>query len=373
MPIQVWDYRQEYEVERDEILAAVDEVCRSGRLILGERVRAFERELAAWCGVAHGVGVNSGTDALVLALRVLGVGGGDEVITVSNTAIPTVSAIVTAGGLPRFVDIDPQTYLMDVSRLEAAVTRRTRCILPVHLFGQCVDMAAMNGVAARHGLSVLEDCAQSIGAEQTGQRAGAMSHIAAFSFYPTKVLGGYGDGGMVITADERLADHLRRLRMYGTEGKYYAEEHGYNSRLDELHAAILLCKLQRLPAYLVRRRELARRYDERLASTGLTLPAVAAGNRHAYYLYVVSHPARDRIIRELAARDIVVNVSYPWPIHTMPAYAHLGYAAGSLPETERAAREIFSLPMYPSLTDAEQDRVCDVLQEICPPREAPRA
>lgn len=373
MPVQVWDYRAEYAAERDEILAAVDEVFRSGRLILGERVRAFESELASYCGVGSGVGVNSGTDALVLALRAFGLRDGDEVITVSNTAIPTVSAIVTAGGVPRFVDIDPRTYLMDVGTLEGSVTPRTRCLLPVHLFGQCVDMAAVNRVAARHGLRVLEDCAQSTGAEQHGRRAGAMSDVAAFSFYPTKILGGYGDGGMVITDDERLAAEVRRLRMYGTEGKYYAEEHGYNSRLDEVHAAILSAKLRRLPAYIERRRQLARRYDERLASTGLQLPATAPGNRHAYYLYVVRHPARDRIIQELAARDIVVNISYPWPIHTMRAYAHLGCVEGSLPETERAAREIFSLPMYPSLTDAEQERVCDALLEICSAIEVSRA
>lgn len=373
MPIQVWDYRGEYAIERDEILAAVDEVFRSGRLILGERVRAFENELASYCGVASGVGVNSGTDALVLALRALGLREGDEVITVSNTAIPTVSAIVTAGGVPRFVDIDARTYLMDVQALEAAVTPRTRCLLPVHLFGQCVDMAAVNTVAARHGLRVLEDCAQSTGAEQQGSQAGAMSDVAAFSFYPTKILGGYGDGGMVVTGDEPLAARVRRLRMYGTEGRYYADEHGYNSRLDEVHAAILSVKLRRLPAYIERRRRLALRYEERLASTGLQLPETAPGNRHAYYLYVVRHPNRDRIIQELAARGIVVNISYPWPIHRMPAYAHFGYAEGSLPETERAAREIFSLPMYPSLTDADQERVCEALQEICSTLEVSRA
>lgn len=370
MPIQVWDYRQEYEVERDEILAAVDEVFRSGRLILGERVRAFEAELAAYCGAGHGVGVNSGTDALVLALRALGIRDGDQVITVSNTAIPTVSAIVTAGGVPRFVDIDPRTYLMDVGQLEAAVTPRTRCILPVHLFGQCVDMTAVKAVAAPHGLRVLEDCAQSTGAEFAGRRAGALADVAAFSFYPTKILGGYGDGGMVVTSDEKLAAHVRRLRMYGSDGRYYADEHGYNSRLDEVHAAILQRKLRRLPEYIERRRELARRYDQFLAATGLQLPETGAGNFHSYYLYVVRHPSRDRIVQELAARDILVNISYPWPIHTMRAYQHFGSREGSLPETERAAREIFSLPMYPSLTNDEQDRVCEALHAICSALEA---
>ena len=364
MSIHVWDYRAEYEQEREDILAAIDQVMRSGRLILGESVRAFERELAAYCGVSHGVGVNSGTDALVLALRALGLQPGDEVITTSNTAIPTVSAIVTAGGTPRFVDIEPSTYLMDVPQLEAAITPRTRCVIPVHLFGQCVDMDALHAVADAHGIAVLEDCAQSTGAAHRGRRAGSMSRVAAFSFYPTKVLGTYGDGGMAITSDEALSARLRRLRMYGTEKTYYAEEHGYNSRLDELHAEILRRKLTRLDAYVDRRRALARRYDERLQASGLALPATAPGNDHVYYLYVVRHPARDTIMRELAARDIIVNISYPWPIHTMRGYASLGYQEGSLPETEGAAREIFSLPMYPSLTDHDQDRVCEALHEI---------
>ncbi len=364
MPIQVWDYRTEYDHERDDILAAVDTVCRSGRLILGEQVRSFESALATWCGTGHGVGVNSGTDALVLALRALGIGAGDEVVTVSNTAIPTVSAIVTAGATPRFVDIDPATYLMDTAQLEAALSPRTRCLLPVHLFGQCVNMDAVATVAARHGLTVLEDCAQATGAVQAGRRAGAMGDAAAFSFYPTKILGAYGDGGMVLTGRAELAAHLRRLRMYGTDGSYYAEEHGYNSRLDELQAAILLRKLGRLDGYIARRQALAHRYDTQLAGSGLTLPVTAPGNTHAYYLYVVRHAERDRILRELAARDIHLNVSYPWPIHTMRGYASLGYAEGSLPATEAAAREIFSLPMYPMLTDAEQDEVCDALRAV---------
>ena len=364
MTIRVWDYRAEYEAERDDVLAAVDRVCRSGRLILGEGVTSFEREMAAYCGAGHGVGVGSGTDALVLALRALDIQTGDEVITTSNTAIPTVSAIVTAGGKPRFVDIERGTYLMDVTQLDHAITERTRCILPVHLFGQCVAMDRVQTLAERHGIAVLEDCAQSTGAAQAGRRAGSMSRIAAFSFYPTKVLGTYGDGGMVVTSDETLSAQVRRLRMYGTEGSYNAQEHGYNSRLDELHAEILRRKLRRLDGYIDRRRALARRYDEALQHSGLALPRTSSGNQHVYYLYVVRHLAREAIIRELAARDIVVNVSYRWPIHTMRAYAHPDYPEGSLPETEQAAKEIFSLPMYPSLTTAEQDRVCDALLEI---------
>jgi dTDP-3-amino-2,3,6-trideoxy-4-keto-D-glucose/dTDP-3-amino-3,4,6-trideoxy-alpha-D-glucose/dTDP-2,6-dideoxy-D-kanosamine transaminase len=364
MPINVWDYRKEYEAEREDILAAIDKVLRSGRLILGPSVKAFEEAFASWCGVRYGVAVNSGTDALFLGLKALDIGPGDEVITVSNTAIPTVSAIVSTGATPKFVDIRPETYLMDTAALERAIGPKTRCILPVHLFGQCVDMTEVTAIAQKHGLRVLEDCAQSHGAIHNGKKAGAMSDLAAFSFYPTKILGTYGDGGMVITNDEALAKRLQRLRMYGNEGTYYAVEHGYNSRLDELHAEILLRKLSRLDGYITRRQYLAQRYDKHLARTDLRLPHTAARNVHAFYLYVVSHPARDRIMQGLAQREINVNISYPWPIHMMTGYASLGGKAGDLPRTEAAARAIFSLPMYPTLEEAEQDVVIKHLKEL---------
>ena len=365
MAIQVWDYRAEYEAEREDLLAAVDQVARSGRLILGESVLVFERELAAYCGAGHGVGVGSGTDALVLALRALDLQPGDEVITTSNTAIPDRVRHRHRGGNAPVCGY--RTGHLPDGRIAARCGHHGHgpaAFIPVHLFGQCVAMDPVRAAADRRGIAVLEDCAQSTGAEQAGRRAGSLSHVAAFSFYPTKVLGGYGDGGMVVTSDEAIAARVRRLRMYGTDGRYFAEEHGYNSRLDELHAEILRRKLRRLDAYIERRRALARRYDAALADCGLKLPVTAPGNRHVCYLYVVRHPARDAILRDLAARDILVNVSYRWPIHTMPAYAHADYPEGSLPETEQAAQEIFSLPMYPSLTDAEQDRVCEALHEI---------
>ncbi len=364
MTIHVWSYLAEYEAEKDEVRDALETVFRSGRLILGESVKAFEREFSSWCGARFGVGVNSGTDAIFLALKALGVGVGDEVITVANTAVPTVSAIVSTGAVPRFVDIDPASYLMDTRQLQAALTPRTRCLLPVHLFGQCVPMEDVTQLAQRHGLKVVEDCAQSHGATRHDRRCGSLGDLAPFSFYPTKILGTYGDGGMVVGNDEALAEKLRRLRFYGMEQTYFSVEHGWNSRLDEIHAEILRRKLAHLDGYVARRQQLARRYQALLADTSLVLPATAPGNGHAYYLYVVRHPQRDRIIAGLAARDIVVNVSYPWPIHTMPAYQHLGFRVGSLPHTEAAAKEIFSLPMYPALTDAEQDQVCAALHEI---------
>ena len=365
MTSPVWDYRREYEAERQEILAVVDQTFRSGRLVLGDRVRSFEAEFAAHCRVDHGVGVNSGTDALVVGLRALGLNRGDEVITVANTAVATVAAIVTAGGTPRFVDIDPCTYLMDVDRLDAVMTPRTRCIVPVHLFGQCVDMARVTAIAASQGIRVLEDCAQSTGAESFGRRAGSMGDAAAFSFYPTKVLGAYGDGGMVVTAHGAVANRARRLRMYGMDPQGCAGEHGYNSRLDEVQAAILHVRLRRLSAYISRRQELARKYDRGLEETGLQLPATRAGNTHVYYNYVVRHRERDRVVRELAECGVTVAVHYPRPVHRMPAYASPAYPEGALPETERAAREVFSLPMYPSMTDAEHDHVCEVLCDVC--------
>ncbi|MGA0807051.1 MAG: DegT/DnrJ/EryC1/StrS family aminotransferase [Pseudohongiellaceae bacterium] len=361
--IKVWDYLREYRAESEAIANAVRTVMESGMLILGENVRSFEAAFARYSGCAHGIGVNSGTDALFLALRALGIGAGDEVITVSNTAVPTVSAIHATGAQARFVDIDPHTYLMDTSQLEATVSARTRCIIAVHLFGQCADMDAVNSVARRHGLGVIEDCAQAHGARCRGRVAGSMSDLSAFSFYPTKILGGYGDGGMILTSEPELEARCRRLRFYGMDKQYYSLEPGYNSRLDELHAAILLHKLAHLDTYIARRRQLAELYRRELADTDLQLPAVAAGNEHAYYLFVCRHPQRDFILRYLKERNIFLNISYPWPIHVMPACKHLGYAEGDLPCTEAAAREIFSLPMFPSLLDAEALQTCEVLKE----------
>ncbi|WP_045218721.1 DegT/DnrJ/EryC1/StrS family aminotransferase [Desulfonatronum thioautotrophicum] len=362
--IKVWDYLEELEEEKDDILEGILKVLHSGRLVLGESGRNFESAFSAYCGVDHGIGVDNATNGLFLALKALNIGPGDEVITVSNTAVPTAAAIVAAGAAPRFVDIDPETYLMDVSLLEAAVTSRTRCILPVHLYGQCVDMAAVQEVAQRHGLTVMEDCAQAHGATQRGRKAGSMSDMGVFSFYPTKPLGGYGDAGMVVTSNPELDHKLRRLRFYGMDTTYYSEEPGFNSRLDEIHAEILLRKLSRLDGYIAKRRALAERYDRLLASTSLKLPSIQAGNEHVYYLYVCAHPDRDRIIAELKHMGILVNISYPWPIHTMRGFAQFGYHAGDLPKTELAATHIFSLPMYPALTFAAQDKVCTALGDI---------
>nr|WP_206442502.1 DegT/DnrJ/EryC1/StrS family aminotransferase [Streptomyces boncukensis] len=359
----------EYEKEKDDILEAVEKVFASGQLILGESVRAFEREFADFHGMAHCTGVDNGTNALKLGLEALGVGPGDEVITVANTAAPTVVAIVGTGATPVFVDVREEDFLMDTAQVEAAITPRTKALLPVHLYGQCVDMAPLRALARSHGLKILEDCAQSHAATHHGRPAGTMGDAAAFSFYPTKVLGAYGDGGAVVTDDDATDRALRRLRYYGMEQTYYVvHSPGHNSRLDEVQAEILRRKLTRLPGYAEARRSVARHYEEQLADLagpgGLRLPTTNPGNTHVYYVYVVRHPRRDEIIEALKAYGIALNISYPWPVHTMTGFGFLGYRRGSLPVTEKLADEIFSLPMYPSLTESRQDEVAAALRTV---------
>ena len=334
--IRTWSYLQEYDTERDEILESVDRVFRSGQLILGENVRAFEHEFSGYSGARAGVGVANATDGLFLALKSLNIGVGDEVVTVANTAVPTVAAIVATGATPVFVDIDARTYLMDVNRLPDAITARTRAIIPVHLYGQCVDMEMVGELATRRGVAVIEDCAQAHGASRNGKRAGSFGDLSVFSFYPTKPLGAYGDGGIVLTSRSDLEARLRRLRCYGMDEDYVALEDGYNSRLDEVQAAILRVKLGRLDSYLAARQSIALRYAEQLKDSDACLPVVDRGNVHAFHLYVVRHPERMRIMGELATSDIVLSIHYPVPIHLMPAYQRLGSEKGRLPVTERA-------------------------------------
>jgi dTDP-3-amino-2,3,6-trideoxy-4-keto-D-glucose/dTDP-3-amino-3,4,6-trideoxy-alpha-D-glucose/dTDP-2,6-dideoxy-D-kanosamine transaminase len=365
MSTRVWDYMAEYENEREDLLDAVESVFKSGQLVLGESVRSFEAEFAAWHSVGHCVGVDNGTNAIKLGLQAIGVKPGDEVITVSNTAAPTVVAIDSVGATPVFVDINEDDYLIDMSKVEAAITERTRCILPVHLYGQCVDTEALAAIAKAHDLVVLEDCAQAHGARRNGKLAGSFGDAAAFSFYPTKVLGAYGDGGATLTSDDTVHKNLRRLRYYGMEERYYVvETPGHNSRLDEVQAEILRRKLRRLNDYVAGRQAVAARYQEALGDTDLVLPKVNEGNEHVYYVYVVRHPRRDEIIERLKGYDIHLNISYPWPVHTMTGFAHLGWERGSLPVTERLAGEIFSLPMYPSLTEDVQDKVISAMRDV---------
>ncbi len=373
--IKVWDYLKEYEQIRDEVLQEVDGVFKRGTLVFGPKTEEFEDKFSAYCDSTYGIGVNNCTDALYIALKALDVGDGDEVITVSNTAVPTCTAIAMAGATPVFVEIDEYS-LMDVSKLEDVITDKTTAIIPVHLFGQTCDMDSINNIAKKHNLKVIEDCAQSHGATYKGKKAGSMGDIGCFSFYPTKIFGAYGDGGFITTNNEDLYDKMNRMRFFGMErkkmssghwnGKYYAIEHApntSNSRLHELQAAILLVKLNYLDEWINRRREIAKRYDEELKGI-LDLPKEAQHNRHAYYIYVVAHTERDRIMKELVDNDIHLNISYPWPVHTMIGYEYLGGKEGDLPITERRANEIFSLPMYPTLTDDEQTIVIETLKKI---------
>ncbi len=365
MKIAYWDYRERYRKEREKILRVVDRVFSSGRLILGNAVSGFESRFAAYCGSRFGVGVNSGTDALFLALKALGIGEGDEVITVANTAVPTVAAIRAAGAKPVFVDVEDDTFLMDARRIEDALTARTRCILPVHLYGQCADMDAILRIAGARGIPVVEDCAQAAGALYHGRRAGSMGAIGAFSFYPTKILGGFGDGGMLVTDRNMHAAKLRRLRFYGMDGAYYSEEEGYNSRLDEVQAALLDLKLRTLDKEVRKRLRAARRYQEGLAGVGdIILPAVRPGRTHQFYVYTVQTEHRDALRRFLEERGIETKINYPVPVHLMRGYAFLGYGEGDLPATERLARRILSLPLYPGIPGRDVDRVVARVREF---------
>ena len=311
--INVWSYLEDFAREREEILATVDRVFSSGQLILGKEVAEFEAQFATFIGADHCVSLDNGTNALALALRAAGVQPGGEVVTVANTAAPTAVAITQVGATPVFVDVNDH-YLMDVSQVESALTPRTQALIPVHLYGQCVALESLESIAQSRGLPIIEDCAQAHGATRSGRKAGAMGTFGAFSFYPTKVLGAFGDGGAITTNQLTGADHLRRLRYYGMADRYYVEESpGFNCRLDEVQAALLLHQLKRLDSRIARRQEVALRYHEGLADSGLILPKVLPENSHVYYLYVVRHPSRDAIISRCLGRGLKLNISYKWP------------------------------------------------------------
>jgi dTDP-3-amino-3,4,6-trideoxy-alpha-D-glucose transaminase len=359
------DLQRQYESIRAELDAAAARVLASGWYILGSELRAFEAAFAAFCGVGHAVGVGNGTEALYLALAALGVGPGDEVITVANAAIYEPLTILQAGARPVFVDVDEQAHTMEPELLEAAITPRTKAIMPVHLYGRMADMDAIMAVARRHELPVVEDCAQAHGAALGGRVAGSIGVCGCFSFYPSKNLGALGDGGMVVTDDAALAAKLRRLRVYGWEKRYYTvDPGGINSRLDEIQAALLHVKLRHLPRWNDRRRQIARRYNELLAGTDLILPDLPADQRHIFHLYVVQAQERDRLQAALLERGVETAVHYPLPAHLQPVPVYQGLAApGSLPVTEQLAGRVLSLPIYPELTDAEVDAVAAAVCE----------
>ena len=362
MAIPLVDLRAQYETIKDEVLDAIGSTLSGMHLFLGENVAAFEREFAEYCGVEHCVGVGSGTDALILALRAHGIGPGDEVITVANTFIATVEAIHHVGATPVFVDVDPATLTMDPTRIEERITGRTRAIVPVHLYGRLANMPAIMDLARRHALTVVEDACQAHGASLAGRRAGSFGHAACFSFYFSKNLGAYGEAGAVVTNDASIAREVSSLRNHGSLQKYRHAVLGFNSRLDELQAAILRIKLRRLDQWNERRREGAARYTHLLSGTTLQLPSPHQDKEHVYHLYVVQSEQRDALRAELEAAGVGTGIHYPAPIHLQPAWTAHGYEPVSLPVTEEAATTILTLPLYPEMTDAQFEYVCACIE-----------
>jgi len=353
--------KAQFLAHKDEIDIAVSHVLQTGRYILGEEVEAFEKEFANYIGVSFGIGVGSGTDAIHLALKACEIGPGDEVITVSHTAIATVAAIQLTGAKPVFVDIEPSFYTLDPDKLEAAITPRTKAVIPVHLYGQSVDLNPILEIAHQHHLRVIEDCAQSHGAMYKGKRVGSYGDLGCYSFYPTKNLGAIGDGGMVVTNDAGLAEKAKLLRQYGWNKERVSNLTGWNTRLDELQAAILRVKLKYLDTDNSKRRQLADMYNAMLVSSSLILPGQREGCTHAYHLYVVRHPRRDQLLAFLKAKGIVAAIHYPLPVHLQPAYNQGCYI---LFETERAAKEILSLPMYPELSESDIISVAEAVMDF---------
>lgn len=362
--IPVFDLKRQTESIRSELDRAIARVLSSGWYILGEEVEAFEHEFARWVGVEHCVAVGNGTDAIAVALRALGVQPGDEVITVPNTAVATVAAIELIGARPVLVDVYPDTQLMDVSQVERAITPRTRAIVPVHLFGQSVDLDPLLDLARERNLFVMEDCAQAHGAKYKGRRVGSIGHAASFSFYPTKNLGALGDGGAVVTNDPAVAERARLIRQYGWRERYISEVEGMNTRLDEMQAAILRVKLRYLDTWNAARRERAAWYRRMIRQDCIALPCAKDYGEPVYHLYVVQTSQRHALIAHLKSRKIGTAIQYPVPIHRQPAYRRLA-APGSLPVAERLAETILSLPMYPELGEAEVRRVADAVNEYC--------
>lgn len=351
------DLKAQYASIKDDVNAAILRVLESCHFTLGPEVAAFEEEFARYCDVRFGVAVNSGTSALHLALLAAGVGPGDEVITVPFTFMATVSAIQYAGATPVFVDIDPATYTMDVSRLEAAITAKTKAIIPVHLYGQPVDMDSLLDIARARGLTVIEDAAQAHGAEYKGRRVGSMGHMACFSFYPGKNLGAYGEGGLVATNDASLTRTLRMLRDWGAEKKYEHVLKGYNYRMEAIQGAVLRVKLPLLEQWTEARRAVAGQYDRAFKGSGVQTPVTMPNVRHVYHIYAIRTAQRARWQEQLQAKGVSSGIHYPTPIHLLPAFSDLGYGAGSFPHSERAASEVLSLPMYPELSPQQVEEV----------------
>ena len=369
-PIPLLDLKAQYATIREEVRAAIDRVAESQYFILGGEVEKFEREVAAYCGTAHAVGCASGSDALLLALMALGIGEGDEVITVPYSFFATAGEIHHCRATPVFADVDPHTFNLDVAQLEAVLDAhpKARAILPVHLYGGCADMDPIRELARKRGIAVIEDAAQAIGSEYKGRRAGTLADIGCFSFFPSKNLGAFGDGGMVTTDDADLAERIRALRVHGSRVKYYYDYIGLNSRLDALQAAILSVKLRHLDAWSEGRRRNAELYRKLLAGSPVRcLEPAAYQSRHIYNQFVICCPQRDELRAHLAKNGIGTEIYYPLPLHLQKCFAHLGYRAGDFPVSERLARESMALPIYAELAVDDIETVARTIQDFFRP------
>jgi dTDP-4-amino-4,6-dideoxygalactose transaminase len=365
------DLVPQFDAMSTEIMSAVQKVFSEQKFILGDEVTSLENEISAYCDSRFSIGCNSGTDALIIALQALGIGEGDEVITTPFSFFATASSICRAGATPVFVDIDPDTFNLDPYAVEEAITPRTKAIMPVHLFGQCCEMEALNRLAQKHDLEIVEDACQAIGAEYQGRRTGVLGTIGCFSFFPTKNLGGAGDGGMMTTDDPELAQRLKCLRVHGDAGQYEHIEVGMNSRLDALQAAVLRVKLRRLEEWTLARQQNAKQYGELFREQGvldmIALPKIGPNRRHVFNQYCirVRNGQRDHLMRQMKARKIGCAVYYPKPLHLQTCFKHLGYRLGQFPQSEAASREILALPSYPELPAAHQIQLATAVGEIC--------
>jgi dTDP-4-amino-4,6-dideoxygalactose transaminase len=363
--ILVSDLRKEDRAIRRKVENAVKRVLSSGWYVLGQELEKFEKEFASYCGSKYAIGVASGTDALILSLKALSIGRNDEVITAVNTAIPTAMAIMSTGARPVFVDVREDTFNIDTEKIEKVITKRTKAIIPVHLYGNPCDIDKIMKIARKYGLFVIEDACQAHGASRSGKKTGTFGDIAAFSFYPTKNLGCYGDGGMIVTASGNLARKLKLLRNYGQSTRYLCETEGVNSRLDEIQAAVLRVKLKYLDSFNDRRGEIAALYTRHLEELDeINIPAVRDGSRHVFHLYVIECERREPLMNYLSNMSIETQVHYPVSLHLQKAFRHLGYAKGDFPVAERAACRILSLPVFPALRDSEVLKICSCIKNF---------
>ncbi|MHB1152958.1 MAG: DegT/DnrJ/EryC1/StrS family aminotransferase [Eubacteriales bacterium] len=361
--IPLLDLKAQYLSLKDEIIKAVDDVLSGGNYILGPNVKAFESEIADYCGTKYAVGVANGSDALVLCLDAYGIGPGDEVITTPYSFFATAEAISRVGAAPVFADIDQTSFNIDTNKIESVITKRTKAIIPVHLFGQPAEMDKIMSLAERYHLKVIEDACQAMGASYKGKKTGSLGHAACFSFFPSKNLGGYGDGGMITTDDEEFAGQIRILRAHGSSKKYYNNSIGYNSRLDELQAAILRIKLKYLDSWNEARRAKAECYNNILRESELKLPAAVPGAKHIYHLYIVSHQKRAEIMKGLETSQIGCGIYYPVPLHRQEVYK-LQYSAVSLPVAETASKETFAIPLFPEMNEEQITHIAGALNKI---------